>query len=157
MNGLRTKQQSFRQFTEQYVELYTVEHLLSCRAALLSSRHAALSSSRHAAISSSRLTSHRPLVLAPPSHRLIVQVGCCCVVSCCATVSSSRPLVAPHSRPLVFLSLHRPLAISSRRLVVASTLVALSPCPLVVLVKNMVSRCWVKSPNGFCDFLATTI
>jgi len=24
-------------------------------------------------------------------------------------------------------------------------------------VKNMVPRSWVKSPNGFCDFLATTI
>jgi hypothetical protein len=24
-------------------------------------------------------------------------------------------------------------------------------------VKNMAPRCWVKSPNGFCDFLATTI
>jgi hypothetical protein len=25
------------------------------------------------------------------------------------------------------------------------------------IVKNMAPRCWVKSPNGFCDFLATTI
>ena len=24
-------------------------------------------------------------------------------------------------------------------------------------VKNMAPRCWVKSPNGFCDFLVTTI
>ncbi len=50
---------------------------------------AALSSSRHAVISSSRLASHHPLV-APPSHRLIAQVGCCCVASRCAAVTQIR-------------------------------------------------------------------
>ncbi len=45
----------------------------------------------------------------------------------------ASPLVVPHSRPLVVLSLRRPLAVSSSRLVVASPLAALSSHPLVVL------------------------
>ena len=60
-----------------------------------------------------RIASHHPL-FAPPSRRLITPAGCC-VASCratllfsshCAALSSSRHhLTAPHSCPLVVLSL----------------------------------------------------
>jgi len=77
--------------------------------------------SRHAAISSSCLASRRPLV-APPSYRLIAQVGCCCVASQRAAVlSSHRLLTAPLSCHLIAPS------------GVASPLVALSFCPLLAL------------------------
>ena len=46
---------------------------------------------------------------------------------------TSRLPVTPHSRPLVVLSLCRPLVVSSRRLALVSPLVAPSSCPLVVL------------------------
>ena len=72
--------------------------------------------SHRAAVSSSR----RPLT-APPSRHLITQAGCCVA------------LIAPPSRPLVILSLRRPLVISSRHLVAASPLVTPPSRPLVVL------------------------
>ena len=141
LNGLRIKQQSLRHFTEQYVELYTWEHSLSCRAALLSSCRTGwllsclsslctlvLSSRRHLILaphssSSSCCTapSHYPLV-APPSHSLIAHVGCCCVTSHFVAVLSSchtilrhlvvaLPLVALLSHPLVVLLLRHPLVV----------------------------------------------
>jgi len=118
----------------------------SCRAAVLFSRCTALSSS------------HR-LLTAPPSRHLITPSGCCITSRHAFVLSSCRPrqrcplavklrrlvvvsplvtspsclLVAPHSCPIVILSLRHPLVISLCHLVVVLHLVVPMSHPLVVL------------------------
>ncbi len=106
--------------------------LLSCRPLVV------LSLRRPLIVSSHRLVVASPLI-APPSRRLLsppLLLSCAGWLLRCLLLR--RPLVVPPSCPLVVLSLHHPLVVSSHRLVVALPLIAL-PCscplppPLVVL------------------------
>jgi hypothetical protein len=96
-----------------------------------------LSSSHCAALSLSHLTGwllhhlllHRPLIVLSLRRSLVFL--CQLVVASPPVAPTSCPLVVPPSCPLVVLSLHCPLVISLRRLVVALLLVAPpSRCPL---------------------------
>jgi hypothetical protein len=96
----------------------------------------------HAAILSSCLASHRPPVaLAPPSHRLIAQVGFCCVASHCAALSSThRPLTAPLPCHLIAPS---GCCVVSRCAVVSSSCRPLTAPPSRRLITQ--AGCWVAS------------
>ena len=119
---------------------YTLDitrRLVACRAALLSScRDSWLLSpllSRCPLVLSSRHLLASPLIVLSLHRPLIVSLRRLVVVASPLVALPSRPLVTTHSRPLVVLLLRRCLAVSSRRLVVASPLITLLSRPLVVL------------------------
>jgi hypothetical protein len=92
----------------------------------LSSNCAALLSSHHAGWLLRCLSLHRPLVVLSPRRPLVVLLRP--IVALPLVALPSCPLVVPPSQPLVFLSLHHPLVVSSHRLVVASPLVVPPSC-----------------------------
>jgi hypothetical protein len=118
-----------------------------------------------AAISSSCLASHYPLI-ALLSHRLITQVGCCCIASRRAAVLSSRraplsssccPLTAPPSHHLI---VQAGCCVASRRAVVSSSrrppLTAPPSCFLIAQAGCCVaSRCTAVSSSRRADVLSS--
>jgi hypothetical protein len=80
---------------------------------------------RHRTPSCNRRRSHRR-PLSPPVvvHRRHRHHCRCRRAATATTATIARPLIVPLSRPLIVLSLRCPLVVSSRRLVVASPLVA---------------------------------
>jgi hypothetical protein len=98
------------------------------------------------------LSLHHPLVVSshwlvfashfvsPPfCHPLTLPLLLSCAGWLLRCLLSCRPLVVPPSRPLLILSLHRNLVVSSQRPVVAFPLAAPPPCPLLTPLLSLLS------------------
>jgi hypothetical protein len=125
--------------------------LLPCRSLVLSlSYHcAALSSSHRAGWLLHRLLLHCPFVVLSPCRPLVVLLRL--VVALPPITPPSHPLIVPPSRPFIFLSLHRPLVVSSHRLVVALPLVVPLSChPLAPPLSRRLAQagCCVNSRHA---------
>jgi hypothetical protein len=105
------------------------------------------------------LSSRRPLILSSRCY-LVFSPHLSSSSRSCTTLSSSH--CAGWLLLRCLLSRHRLVLSSSRRAALSSSCLPLTAPPSRHLITPSgccvnSRRCWVKSPNGFCDFLATTI